>query len=286
MRITYLLFVFLSAQFAAFSQRNPVVIHGTVPVFETTAMDATEVTIAEYTYFIVNSQFDSALFPNLSKLSPSARLYFQDLQKGQGSSFIKIVKNHTAQAKSYGVDGFAVTEVYNKFVDADSTGFTIYNPVVAVSFEQAERFCEWRQNNENINRTVKLRITLPPLEIYQKLINNVDSLLPNKKNCNELQFNFAHPPCIARHKSKDMSQQGFGLVRADRFKPTLEKLYNIQGNAAEMTSTKGIAVGGSFKHGAKESMKNQTQLYTQEEEWLGFRCFVVLNENYFLKRRG
>lgn len=285
MRITFLFFVFVSAQLAAFSQRNPVVILGAMPVFETAAIDATEVTIAEYTYFIINNQFDSTLFPNLFKLSPSARLYFQDLQKSEGSSFVKIVKNHAVHAKSYGVNGFALTKAYYKFVEGDSTGFTIYNPVVAVSFEQAERFCEWRQNNENRNRTVKLRITLPPLEIYKKLISNMDSLQPNKKNCNEFQFNFAHTPCSTKHRNKDMSQQGFGLVRADRFKPTFEKLYNIQGNAAEMTSTKGIAVGGSFKHSAKESMSDEVQYYTTEKEWLGFRCYISLQDNYFRKDR-
>ncbi len=286
MRIFFLLLLFFTVQLSAFSQRNPVNIFGTVPVYETTAMDATEVTIEEYTYFIINHQFDPALFPDFPKLSPSARFYFQELQKGKNNLLIKIVKNHPALAKSYGENGFTVTQAYNEFVKADSTGFTIYNPVVAVSFEQAMQFCMWRQETENKNRTVKIRITLPSPEIYQTFISNTDSIVADNNQCKQFQFNFAHPPCIAAQLEKDMQQQGIGLVRADRFKPSQQKLYNLQGNAAEMTSVKGIAKGGSFKHCANASMNDQVQQYSEAEGWLGFRCYITLQEGFFIKPRS
>ncbi len=283
MRISFLLLLFFTVQLSTFSQRNPVIILGTVPVYETTAMDATEVTIEEYTYFIINHQFDPALFPNLSKLSPSARVYFKELQKGESNLFAKVVKNHPSIAKSYGEKGFTVTKTYNEFVTADSTGFSIYNPVVAVSFEQAQQFCTWRQENENKNRTVKILITLPSLEIYQTFINNTDSVVAGSSQCKQFQFNFAHQSCISAQMDKDMQQQGIGLVRTDRFKPSQQKLYNMQGNAAEMTSVKGIAKGGSFRHSASASMNDQVQHYTEAEEWLGFRCYVRLQEGFFIK---
>lgn len=286
MRISFLLLLFFTVQLSTFSQRNPVVILGTVPLYETSAMDVTEVTIEEYTYFIINHQFDPALFPNLSKLSPSARLYFQELQKGENCSFVKLIKNHPAIAKSYGETGFTVTKVYNEFAKRDSSGFSIFNPVVAVSFEQAQQFCVWRQDNENINRTAKIRITLPSPEIYQTFISNIDSVVSVNNKCKQFQYNFAHQPCIAAQSDKDMQQQGIGLVRADRFKPSQQKLYNLQGNAAEMTSVKGIAKGGSFRHSASASMNDQLQHYTEAEEWLGFRCYVTLQEGFFVKPRS
>ncbi len=285
MRILLFFFFFNGLLVTLFGQKNPVSILGTAKIDDKSSVDVTEVTIQEYTYFLINNNFDSTLIPNLQKLPVHARAYFKDLQNGTQSLFVSIVRNHSSIASSYGEKGFILTNAYKEFEKNESTGFSIFNPVVAVSFEQAEKFCEWRQNNENRNRTIKIRITLPPLEIYQELIANVDSLLPNKKNCYQFQFNFAHPPCSEKHKYKDMSQQGFGLVRADRFKPTPEKFYNIQGNAAEMTSTKGIAVGGSFKHSAKESMANEVQRYAEEEEWLGFRCYIILQDNYFRKVR-
>lgn len=286
MRITLFLLLSLTVQLSVFSQRNPVVILGTVPVYETSAIDATEVTIEEYTYFIINHQFDPALFPDFQKLTLSARVYFKELQKGENNLFVTHVKNHPSIAKSYGEKGFAVTKAYNDFVKTDSTGFSIYNPVVAVSFEQAQQFCTWRQDNENKNRAVKLRITLPSPEIYQIFINNTDSIVPVTSQCKQFQFNFAHPLCIADQLEKDMQQQGIGLVRADRFKPSQQKLYNLQGNAAEMTSVKGIAKGGSFRHCASASMNDQVQHYTAAEEWLGFRCYVTLQEGFFVKPRS
>lgn len=286
MRIVFLIVLSFFVQLSAFSQRNPVVILGTVPVYETTAMDATEVTIEEYTYFIINHQFNPALFPDFAKLSPSARLYFQELKKGTSNLFVKVVKNHALQAKSYGENGFTVTKAYNEFVNADSTGFTIYNPVVAVSFEQAMQFCAWRQENENKNRTVKLRISLPSPEIYQTLINNTDSIVTGKNECKQFQFNFSHKPCVSVQQEKDMQQQGVSLVRVDRFKPSQQKLYNMQGNAAEMTSVKGIAKGGSFRHSASASMNDQVQQYSEAEGWLGFRCYITLQEGFFIKPRS
>lgn len=286
MRIVFLIVLYFFVQLSVFSQRNPVVILGTVPVYETTAMDATEVTIEEYTYFIINHQFNPTLFPDFKKLSPSARFYFQELQKGKSNLFVKVVKNHPALAKSYGENGFTVTKAYNEFVKADSTGFTIYNPVVAVSFEQAMQFCTWRQETENKNRAVKLRITLPSPEIYQTFINNTDSIFADNNQCKQFQFNFAHQPCNSSQIEKDMLQQGIGLVRTDRFKPSQQKLYNMQGNAAEMTSVKGIAKGGSFRHSASASMNDQVQQYTEAEEWLGFRCYITLQEGFFVKPRS
>jgi hypothetical protein len=53
------------------------------------------------------------------------------------------------------------------------------------------------------------------------------------------------------------------------------KLYNLRGNAAEMTSEKGIAFGGSYLHRANCSYVNDFQKYESSEEWLGFRCVAV-----------
>lgn len=49
-------------------------------------------------------------------------------------------------------------------------------------------------------------------------------------------------------------------------------LYNIIGNAAEMTATRGVAKGGSFKTSVLDLKPEAQQLYQGPQSWLGFRC--------------
>lgn len=72
------------------------------------------------------------------------------------------------------------------------------------------------------------------------------------------------------------SSQGQSLLRVDSYWPTSLGLYGIQGNAAEMTSSKGIAMGGSFRHYAYQSASSEVQNYSDAGDWLGFRYVVTL----------
>jgi hypothetical protein len=42
-----------------------------------------------------------------------------------------------------------------------------------------------------------------------------------------------------------------------------------------MTSTEGIAMGGSFRQTARESYNDKDQKYTKAGDWLGFRFIVT-----------
>ncbi|MBD2715283.1 SUMF1/EgtB/PvdO family nonheme iron enzyme [Microvirga sp. STR05] len=53
-------------------------------------------------------------------------------------------------------------------------------------------------------------------------------------------------------------------------------LYNIIGNAAEMTATKGIAKGGSFQSSVLSLKLESRQLYQGPQSWLGFRCVATV----------
>jgi len=54
-------------------------------------------------------------------------------------------------------------------------------------------------------------------------------------------------------------------------------LYNIIGNVAEMTATKGVAKGGSFKHRLSETTVDANFYFESPKEWLGFRCAAVVH---------
>lgn len=277
MRLLFLIVAFLNWCFLSHSQKVRFPIIGTVAIDDSSAIDITEVTIQEYCYFLINQKFDPVLFPDSEKLSAPERFFFEELKRGESCNLIKIQKQLPHLAASYGEKGFEVTKVYKEYFKKDTSGFSIFNPVTGISFEQAEAFCRWRELNENKNRTIPLRITLPPKEVYETLIENTDSVLLQKKGCDRFRLNYAHPVCEDPKQPGDLQQQGIGPVRADRYHPTKKGLYCIQGNAAEMTSAKGIAAGGSYHHPANASFNTQTQVYMQAERWLGFRCYISVH---------
>lgn len=58
--------------------------------------------------------------------------------------------------------------------------------------------------------------------------------------------------------------------------PNYLDLYNIIGNVAEMTTTKGVAKGGSYKTSVRELTPEAQQLYQGPQSWLGFRCAATV----------
>lgn len=54
-------------------------------------------------------------------------------------------------------------------------------------------------------------------------------------------------------------------------------LYNMVGNAAELTATKGIAKGGSFEHRLQDCAIEKDFVYTRPQEWIGFRCIAEVH---------
>lgn len=260
------------------SQKNATTIPGTRAVDNVSSMDGTEITIAEWLHFIINNDFDSTLFPARETMSPAGKLLFDDLRKKSAFEYIKLF-SRPARAEKWGKIGYMETPALRRMANTDTNTFSMYIPVVGISFEQAARFCAWREAVVNEGREVKLHISLPSLEWYQKVNMNKDSLCgPEAKcdSCSGYQLNYAHARCALVKVRKEAATQGRGLLRADYYWPSKEGLYNIQGNAAEMTATKGVAAGGSFRHYAMASYSNQTQTYSGPEDWLGFRCLITL----------
>jgi formylglycine-generating enzyme required for sulfatase activity len=255
-----------------FGQKNPTKIYGTVPIDNVLSMDATEVTINEWIHFIINNNFSADFFPNSSSISNSTSLLFDDLKKGKDFEYIEIINNSIPLKENYGNKGFRITRKFKKLTEADTNYFSINIPIVGISFAQAKAFCEWRENVVNKYRAVKVKISLPTIEVYEKVIENKDSI--NPKNCylqNSLNCN-----CLVVKKTKEYKSQGNCLMRADAYWPSLLGLYCLQGNASEMTDTEGIAMGGSFRDYARQSLKDKKQTYSKPEDWLGFRCLVTL----------
>jgi formylglycine-generating enzyme required for sulfatase activity len=264
------------------AQKNLPNIAGTVQIDSGTVMKQTEVTLQEWMGFIVNNNFDESLFPDKSAITPTTQLLFDDLRKQMGAEYIKIV-NHvnprSMMRQNYGEKGVEVGRNFSKLADTDTSYFSLKIPVTGITYEQVQRFCKWKEDVLNEFKKIKVKVSLPSIEIYKRVITNIDSLAISKK-CYMLNCRTAKCKEEGKNKkdkaSKMMSSQGFALEHVNSYFPTALGLYNLQGNAAEMTDTYGIAMGGSFRQTARESYNDRNQVYKKAEDWLGFRYIVTL----------
>lgn len=247
MKINFLLlplFLSLLTGFDRPFRKDPTLLNGTVSIGDNMSMSACEVRIIEWREFILANNNDPALYPDTSALTdPGYRLLFKDLN----------TQNKAALA-------------------------VLNFPVVCITYEQALLFCRWKQRVVNSTRRddQKIIISLPPVDIYKKVIENTDSLYRkhmNRRPCRQWTFNYKHAPCDGEGGA---IRQGQTLVRVDAYLPTKLRLWCIRGNAAEMTAVKGIAMGGSFGQYAYQCGSDQVQTYSGPQDWLGFRYIITL----------
>lgn len=272
---TLLLFFFLSTAFVnCFSQNNVTTILGTKPLDDNILMSVKEVTIKEWMEFIVNNEFDSSLFPVNNSISESARILFDDLKRGKDFDYLKIVKNYGKRKSNFGSKGVKESKKTKQRAKNDTNYFTIFMPITGITFRQAQKFCSWKENLINTSINIKVTISLPSISVYKQLISNKDSI--NIKKCPLINYNSMNCNCLNIKNQKNIP--GKGPCKVDYYWPNSLGLYNLQGNVSEMTNKEGIAMGGSFRHFARESYNDKSQTYSKAEDWLGFRYIVISKE--------
>ncbi len=270
-----MLFIVINQKAAA--QSSLPKIWGMVKIDDHTLMCTTEVTIGEWMNFIVNNDYDETLFPDSMCLSRNARLVFSELRSRSNFKHITLNRSAGAHEKLSGKNFVSAAGGTKKFAQSDTNYFSIRIPVTGLSFEQVQRYCSWKQTMLYNGGYGGVVLSLPTVEIYKKVIPNMDTI-SIKCDCFLLNCSTAvvSKPSKRAIISKLQNTQAHGLVPVISYFPTTFGLYNIEGNAAEMTSTEGIAMGGSYKHTARESFNDKQQKYTKPEDWLGFRYIVTL----------
>jgi len=159
-------------------------------------------------------------------------------------------------------------------------------PITGITYSQALSYCKWRtkidsfrvndkryfveKNSLENHRSYHYSLLSP--SDYKMLIANRDSMSTNGK-WGTFNYRDARPPKKAKlpisNKNYGNSLQSLGAYVYHKDKD--EHLIDIQGNAAEMTSFKGVAKGGSFYHYAVEADMDSCIKYEKPEAWLGFR---------------
>ena len=148
----------------------------------------------------------------------------------------------------------------------------LWYPVTGITFEQANDFCIWRTKVIGGDSIV---YRLPSEKEWEniaiKIINDINQQKGVKDSvrhslCRIFNYKITKP-CDCRN-SKPIAE----LEPGGRFRVNKIKIFDFFGNAAEMTSIKGIAKGGSYLHYASQSCPDSRQIYEEPEKWLGFRC--------------
>lgn len=170
-----------------------------------------------------------------------------------------------------------------------------WQPVVGISYEQALRFCEWRSvvASEVYNEAHpapeglywQFTYRLPTIKEWEKAAaGGLEVSLYPYGLTHLFEVTPAEPVRMCPPKPlinyRDHKTKLFSLKKVDAYVPNGLGIYQMIGNVAEMTATKGVAKGGSWRHRKGACKIRKSQRYFAPDNWLGFRavCEVKLVE--------
>jgi sulfatase modifying factor 1 len=173
-------------------------------------------------------------------------------------------------------------------------------PIVTISFEAANEYCNWLTGQYNSDKSRKFRkvIFRLPTENEWTLAasgGNANKLYPwgnyymrNRKGeflCNFLRIGDQAIYFDAKTRTYkvaedfiDNADRTVVLTEVSAFPPTSSGLYNVSGNAAEMVAEKGLAKGGSYKDPGYDVRISSKKYYNGPCTEVGFRVLMEVKE--------
>ena len=156
------------------------------------------------------------------------------------------------------------------------------HPAVNVSYEGAVAYCQWLTDRANASAPdgVTYEYRLPTREEWVRAAEGKYHRLDyawggpavkNAKGCALCQYNRSTEPRALFERTSYTSP-------AKSYSPNSIGVYNMNGNAAEMISEKGIAVGGSWASKADEVKNLSTMHYDGSSPLIGFRPVLVIKK--------
>ena len=252
-------------------------------------MDQFEVSCGEWFYFIYKEKIISgyteeeilSYLPNREAVSKVVQPLLDEFEKllldgelqGGGLYFVSDVK------------GNPFPWVDPKLSEVDFDLFKL--PVTGVTFDQVEEFLSFLEREISESRLGEkyhkdgweLRVMLPDPELRTR-IGQISSLnaegnrvvqpdTMNASGCYLMNIKYQSGCEFMEEMAENYGDEVFPGAM---FFPSIHGLYDFFGNVSEMTSTPGIAMGGSFNHWGRLAFPEVYQEYIKPEKWLGFRC--------------
>jgi formylglycine-generating enzyme required for sulfatase activity len=175
-------------------------------------------------------------------------------------------------------------------------------PVVNISYEAANLFCEWLTTEYNA----------APKKMFKKVLFRLPNetewetaakagittqypwgdklILNNQVMCNYIRIGDEYIKFDTVNKKyyldytystaikTNLDDAGYITAPVLSYSPNDFGLYNVCGNVAEMVNTKGIARGGSWKNSGGDVTLSSRSYYNGTANYLGFRYFMVVIE--------
>ena len=236
---------------------------------DSTFIDIEEVSVADMMAFVLEDSSMAMPEPEVVQELP------------YGPLFYGIRSGSTRTVKGWPRGGPRVTAtVSNDSVATKAQRFRARRlmdyPIAGITYEQAMAYCAWRTKHHGAYQRVEGEVVfqLPSPEEYERLLSVRDS---TGGGCPA--FNYSCQPCHPQFKGKHaFIHAGSELTPVDGYHTDSLGLLNIRGNAAEMTSVRGIAKGGCYALPAREASPHAVQYYHKPEPWLGFRCVARIRK--------
>ncbi|MBI5858421.1 MAG: SUMF1/EgtB/PvdO family nonheme iron enzyme [Sphingobacteriales bacterium] len=188
----------------------------------------------------------------------------------------------------------------NKPMEASYFSQPAYNnfPVVNISYEGASKYCEWLQQKiqkDNPGFVVEVKLPTRQEWTWAAMGGRSQAMFPwgkyyllNKKGepmCNFKRISdgdvyrnrITGKPEVAERAAED-SQTSYYTATVKSFYPNDYGLYNMCGNAAEMISEKGIAMGGSWNDYGGDVQIRAEAKYESAAPTIGFRPIIMIKE--------
>lgn len=167
-------------------------------------------------------------------------------------------------------------------------------PVVNISFEAAEAYCKWLTDtyNQTTGRKYKQVLFRLPTEIEWEsaarsgrtegmyawdgfeIMDNKGSYVCNFGDL--LLMSNTNARRSKKHTNATASDHHIITAPVTSYKPNTFGLFNMCGNAAEMTLEKGYSKGGSWYSKREKLEVSQSETYQNAEPFLGFRVFMKI----------
>lgn len=261
--LTSVLLAFLLLPSAIAQSARDYGLYGMERLDDSTFMDSEEVSVGEMMAFAIEHPDLAMPDPTVMQELPYGPLFY-----GERSGSMRTIKGLTRMYRPI-TTTVPSDSVATKAQRIRARRLMDY-PIAGITYEQAMAYCAWRTKNHGEYQRVEGEVVfqLPTPEENERLLSIRDST-----NGHCAVFNYNCQPCHLQTKGKQaFLRPGSELTPVQGYLPDTMKLYNMRGNAAEMTSTPGIAKGGSYAHPAREAWPQAIQHYHKPEPWLGFRC--------------
>ena len=167
-------------------------------------------------------------------------------------------------------------EISDKFIQEE-----VFNliPVVGVSYDQVIAFCQWRVRKlqkELDEMDPKMRANFPKKFTFRLPTNKewarIRFMRQDKRTNRQLDKLVANNLKFFKMKKNSVVQNANLVTHIYNSKNEVTGLYNLFDNVAEMTSERGLAMGGSWEDANEASVWTKEISYEGAQPWLGFRC--------------